>query len=342
MKKSIFLICIILLTSCSSLYRFTIEVQEPAPLTLPPDILQVLIVNNSTPQPSETAINRIFRGKEIDGMTLNLDSVAGVVTVSLASELRESRFFDRVMVSPASLRNDNNWMSNEALTETFKTEAFETHGFDGIISIDRVLIRLNQEVRNDFYTHLRISGTTACSIYLHDRKSPLTAFSISDSLSISLPTMGDTADIFKYLPEALIHDLAGSSGRKLSQYIIPSWNETERCLYSAPKARLYEALRFAQKGNWIKAYSLWQNEYSHISQPETKARIAANLAVACEMQDQFAAALEWATAAQNHFEKAGKPDASPEIIRIQAYINQLQKRMRDNDLLDMQWGSPDD
>ncbi|MDR2683015.1 MAG: DUF6340 family protein [Dysgonamonadaceae bacterium] len=338
MKNSLVFICILLLTSCSGLYRFTIEVQEPAPITLPPDIARVVVVNNAAPQPGNQAISRIYQGTEITGKELNLDSLAAIATVSLAARLKESAFFDQVLVVPVSLRSDRDWMSGEPLPEAFKTETFETEGFDGIISIDRLMVRLDQEMRYNPYMSLAARSITTCSVYLYDRETPLTSFSVADSLTFSAPALGDTVEIFKNFPEYTLQDLAYTIGERLSQHIVPSWTEKARFLYAGSQSRMAEAFSFARNNRWSHAVSLWLDEYARVSPPEAKGKIAANLAVAYEMLDQFPVALQWTTTAQNHFREAGKPDAAPENIRINAHADDLQKRIRDNYLLDLQWG----
>jgi hypothetical protein len=338
MKHSLSILCILLLTSCSSVYRFAIEVQEPAPITLPSDVVDVLVVNNSAPQPGNLGINRMYKGTKITDKELELDSLAGIAATSLADQLKESDFFNRVGVIPASLRSDKNWMGGEALTETFRTETFKTHGFNGIVSIDRLMVLLEQDVRNDYYMSLTVNSVTTCTVYLSDRETPLTRFSVADSLSFFASVLGDTTEIFKNVPEYALNQLAYTIGERLSQRIIPSWTEKERFLYAGSRSRMVEALNFSRAGHWDRATNLWLNEYAHRSKPEAKGRIAANLAVACEIQDRFDDALQWATTAQNHFREAGLPDTSTEKTRIDAYLDDLQKRIRDNYLLDIQWG----
>ena len=343
MKNSILFFCVLLLMSCSGIYRFTIEVQEPAPVTLPPHVVNVLVVNNSAPQPGNAGVNRTFQGIPVEGMQLNLDSTANIATISLASHLQKSRFFDRVLTSPVSLRNDSNWMETEALPDSFKIEAFETHGFDGIISIDRFLVQFDQHVTNAFhYANFRIYGSAICGIHIYGRTSPPAKFMVSDSLLYDALIEGDRVEIFKKFPESFIEYFASTIGERLGQQIIPGWYEKERYLYAGSQSRMYEALRFAQKSNWIHAIRLWENEYERAVQPQAKGRLTFNLAVAYEMLYQCGTALHWATIAKNHFRETGQPPASAENARIDAYITDLQKRIRDNYLLDLQWGVSND
>jgi hypothetical protein len=341
MKTSLFFICIFLLSACSSVYQFTIEVQEPAEVTLPPHIVDISVVNNAAPQPGDKGITRIYKGNKVEYLPLNLDSVANIAAISLANQLQESAFFNRIWVSAATLRTDNNWMGSEPIPTSFKTELFETHGFSGLVSIDRLLFKLDQELRNSLYTHLQVSSIATCTVQIYDRETPLTTFSVSDSLTLTVPFMGDTLEALRYIPQSVIEDMAYSIGEKLSRRIIPSWTEQERTLYAGSRARMAEALSFARNNNWNRAVSLWIDEYNRASRPEAKAKMASNLAVAYEMLDQFSTALQWATAAQTHLQEAAPSPSSPPTpaqTRIAAYINDLNKRIRDNYLLDLQLG----
>jgi hypothetical protein len=335
MRNVALLLALLLLSSCAGLYRFAIEVQEPAPITLPPHVVDLGIVNHAAPQPGDQGITRTYRGKRIEQPPLALDSVAALTTLSLAASLQESAFFHRLWVSPASLRTDNNWMSVEPLPVAVRTELFGTRRFNALLTLDRLLFKLDQEIRNNLYTHLSLSAIATCTLYLDDRETPLTTFSFSDSLSLSLPIAGDTLDLLKYLPESVIEDFAHTIGEQLSRRIIPTWTEQERRLYAGSNARMSEALSFARKGNWRRAATLWTHLYEHATSASAKAKVAANLAVACEMQDRFPDALQWAATAQAHFR-----ETSAAATPVDTYIDELQKRIRNNHLLDLQWGVP--
>jgi hypothetical protein len=326
------LLSLLLLTSCASLYHFTIEVQEPAPITLPPRITNIGVLNNTVPQPGDKGITQTYQGTKIDHHPLNLDSIANITALSLSAHLQESAFFNHVWVFPTSIRTDNNWMGSQPLPQPLKTELFQTQHLNAIITIDRLLFKLDQEIRNNLYMKLTLHTIATSTLYIDERDTPLTSFSLADSITLSLPVLGDTTDILKHIPEALIADLAYTTGQQLSRHIIPTWTEKERILYTDPSARMSEALRFARSNNWSRAATLWTNQYTRATQPKAKAKIAANLAVAYEMQDQFPAALQWATTAQSHFQTPTTP--------IDDYLRELQKRLRDNDLLDLQWGLP--
>ena len=337
MKNRIIFIYILLLTSCSGLQRLTIEVLEPAQVIFPADIANIVIVNNSAPQPGDGSINCVVNGRPVEGIEINSDSIASVTTSSLASHLKKTRFFDRVLVSPLSLRNDSNWMDMEALPESFKTEVFETLGFDGIISIDRLLFQFNHRVENGYFSNFYVNSTT-CSIHLYDRKDALSSFTVSDTLLYITFGNGDYEEMFRTLPESLIRHFIVNIGEQVSRKIVPGWCEKERYLYTGLQSRMNEAFRFTQKNDWVHAIVLWKNEYEQSPKPQLKGWLASNLAVAYEMSDRLEMALQWAVIAKNHFLENDQTATSPENTRINTYTNDLQKRIKDNYLIDLQWG----
>lgn len=335
MKNSLLLILLVFSTSCSSLYRFTIEIQEPAPVTLPVDITHLLVVNNSLPQPGDVGITRKFKGIEIQGMELLLDSAAWISTAALSSRLQESRFFDRVYCSLQPVRSHGNWMYAEPLPESLRRECFKNRDFDAIISIDRIFLELKEEVNENYFIDIQAEATATCSIYLYNRESPLTTFPVSDSLFYKTIGIEDTLAVFKELPEYLLEELVYNIGEKITHILIPSWTERQRFLFSGAQARMQEALSFARSGKWNRAETLWMNEYAAKSKPLDKGKLAYNIAVAHEMQDRLDSALQWASVAKEHL----KTDKSGTTVEIDNYIRDLQQRLQDNPLLDLQWGA---
>jgi hypothetical protein len=144
--------------------------------------------------------------------------------------------------------------------------------------------------------------------------------------------MEDTLASFKELPEYLLDDLAYHVGEKITGILIPSWKERQRFLFSGTQARMQEALSFARNGKWNRSETLWMNEYAVKSKPLDKGKLAYNIAVANEMQDRLDSALQWAIVAREHL-KAGSAGTTAEIDQ---YIQELQERLQDNRLLDLQ------
>jgi hypothetical protein len=323
--------------SCSSVYQFAIEVQEPAPLSLPPYITNVLIVNNSVPQPDSTGISLIIQEKPYEGGEVRLDSAAKRAVISFATHLRETRFFDQVASLSVSIRSDSNWMNTLTLPETLKSQAFDTLGFNGIISIDRFFLQFFQKMSDRYNNAINLRSSADCSIYVNGKQNPFTSFTVSDSLTF-IGIDGGARYILDKYSESLIEYYATIIGEKLSQQIVPGWSEKARYFYTGYQSRMREASRFTEKGDWIHAIVLWKEEYEQASKPQMKGKLASNLALAYEMSDLFDIALQWADIAKNHFNENDPANSSLENTRIDTYIKDLKKRIKDNYLLDLQWG----
>jgi hypothetical protein len=350
-----------------------IEVQEPAPVTFPADIANLLVVNNSVTQPPDMGINRTYKGLTIKGYELNLDSVAWIASASLTSHIRETQFFSDVSFYTEPVRGDNEWLAAAPLSKAFRKDIFEKWNFDGIISIDRILINLDEHVTTNeaeetffdrvlFGQEVAVESDTLkqlnltkyksieakaqakliCSVYLYERDNPLTTFTVSDSLylrDIFLENR-DVLVIFKELPEALIAELAYNIGEKLIYYLTPSWSLKERTIYTGYNSRMQEAFSFSRTGKWDKAEALWMDEYDKTSKLPDKGKRANNIAIANELQDKLETALRWAEIAKESFQESGLKATSDELVRINAYITDLQKRIQDDRLLNIQWGTP--
>ena len=336
----------ILLSSCVSTYQLTVEALSPAPITFPTDIRNLLIVNNSVQQPNNVGITRTFDGKAVTtDYELSFDSISWFAIESMAAYIESSLFFDDVSFYNKPVRTDENWLSLIPLSESFKKDVFEREGFDGIISIDKVLFNGEQDVKPNMQNYISyyIDNTTKaevfCSIYLYDQEEALKSFSITGNVSYKNSEYGDSLSLFKLLPESLIAELASKMGEKLAAYVTPSWIQKDRIIFTNQNARMQEAFRFFKNQRWAEAEMIWLDEYAKKTKPVDKAKLANNMAVLNEIQDKLEIALRWAITAQQFFNESGLTETSTEKMHIDSYVEDLTKRMEDNRQLDIQWGT---
>ena len=333
------LVFLVLFLSCrSSYYQLEIEVQEPALITFPIDIKELIIINNTVQHPKDVNIIRTYQEIAIEGdiYDLDIDSLSWTAAISLSSHVKNAAFFDEIFLYNERTREDDNWITTIPLAEEFRNDIFNTQGFDGIVSIDRFLFKLDQHVKpNSIVTNhidIKAEGQLTCSIYLYNRERPLTTFTISDSLSYKWTDYGDSVTIFKEIPENFLYDLAYNMGEKLAHSIVPSWFRETRIIYAGIEARMQEAYRYSKNGRWSVAESIWLNEYEKKSKESDKGKIANNIALANEMQDRLEEALSWAEKAKEHFQKSDLSKNS----HINTYVSDLQKRIRNNQILNLQ------
>jgi len=324
-------------SSCrSAYYQMEIEVREPAFITFPIDVKELIVVNNAVEQPNDAGITRTYKEAPMEIYSLQLDSISWTTAISFMSSIKEADFFDDVFLHNESVRTDNDWMTGLPLSEEFRHEIFNTQGFDGIVSIDRILFKLDEHVSQNSaltdYIDAKADILLSCSIYLNGRERPLTTFTLSDSVFFKRSVMSELIVIFKEIPEDLLYGLAYSIGEKLAYSIIPSWITAERTVYVGIEARMQEAYSYSKTGKWSVAESIWLNEYNKKSKESDKGKTANNIALANEMQDRLEEALLWAEKSREHFLNSNSSNDS----HINRYISDLQKRIHNSQILNLQ------
>ena len=313
-----------------------IEVREPAFISFPIDVKELIVVNNAVEQPNDAGITRTYKELPMETYSLQLDSISWTTAISFVSSIKEANFFDDVFLYNESVRTDDDWMTGLPLSEEFRDEMFNIQGFDGIVSIDRILFKLEEHVSQNSaltdFIDMKAEGQITCSIYLYAKEKPLTTFSISDSLFYKRTVSEDFEVTFKEKPENFLFNLAYNMGEKLAYNIIPSWVTKERVVYVGMEARMQEAYSYSKNNKWATAESIWLKEYNKKSKDSDKGKLANNIALANEMQDKLEEALFWAEKAKEHFLNSNSSKNS----YINNYIPELQKRIQNSQMLNFQ------
>jgi hypothetical protein len=188
------------------------------------------------------------------------------------------------------------------------------------------------------FVDLRADGILTCSMYSYGKDKPVASFSISDSLFTKSIVDGDSAIFFKEIPEYMLHELSIALGNKAAIRFTPTWKTEERMLFRGYNARMQEATGYAANRQWANAESLWTAELEKKKKPADKAKITFNLAVANEMQDKLDSAYIWVQKAKEHLKNTDQNKNSQEIELANKYISDLEQRIQNNRLLDLQWG----
>jgi hypothetical protein len=336
----------LLLTACSSVRTFTVEIQEPAAITSPVKTQNVVVLNNAAPQPSNQGVFRKYRQVDYSAHPVELDTMSWVAVYRIADILSESGFFENVEVYTQPIREDNNFLAQNNLSEDVITDFLTDLDYDMIVSIDRLALLIEESVqpvvrgseKGIKNVNMRVQGLLSCGAYIKNRPVPLTTFTIADSLVYGLYFEGDSIEVFKSFPESMAEALTGLLADETASKFMPSWIETERVLYTSGSARMKEANSYANTGNWNEATALWKSLLEKKNKAIDKARLSSNLAVAYEMKENFPEALQRAEQSQTYFKEAESSTSQEESEWIQSYISVLKKRIADNKILDRQWG----
>ena len=341
---NLFLITLLICTSCMSIYKYSVDIQEPALIALPVSSKNVLILNNTVAQPDDYGISRTINWQPVyDNFSISIDSVIWKAINRMAIVLDESNFFNEVAVYLKPVREDAAGLSKAELFAKIQSEFSDEEKFEVMLVIDRLLFSVMVDVMANWsyqtrLINLKVFGLITCSMYSFDNDKPFSTFTISDSLLIKSLVFYEPINVFKEIPELALNILSLAIAEKAAQRFIPSWKTSERFFFTNINPRMRRATDYVFKNNWSEAETLWTDELGKKKKPVDKARIAINLALANEMQDNIEQAYQWALNSKEYLKKAGKKKDGFENKLTDVYIRVLEQRIINNRLLDLQWG----
>lgn len=89
-----------------------------------------------------------------------------------------------------------------------------------------------------------------------------------------------------------ILNAADISGAKFADHVVPHWTETDRLYYCSGHLEIKKTEAMIKNGNWLEAAKIWK---ANISNPNKNiaAKSMFNLGLACEMEGNLDAAIDW-------------------------------------------------
>lgn len=346
------LFCFLLsLLSCASTMSMFIEVEKPATVTLPVTAQNVVIVNNTLPQPvgyGLSAPSEKNQGKDsthiqklnAENYLKRLNTASWRVATEAFKYLDDSKFFSDVSLYKKALREDDEWLSVIPVRKELREDFFENENYDLLISIDRILFKSNLE--SDKVELGRMEALLTFSAYLRDKDNPIVHQSIRDTVKAyysdiyfenGIPWISSVE-----LNSEMIFQSSANLGEKLGAFFAPNWESAERIYFIKNPVDAAQKTGYINKGKWAEAQFTWIDEFESAKKVADKAKAATNVALACEMNDEFTVAKEWAEKAKTFFQDASSKKYAKEINYLNEYIKVLQERERNNAKLNEQYG----
>jgi hypothetical protein len=125
------------------------------------------------------------------------------------------------------------------------------------------------------------------------------------------------------------------SGSQFAQFLVPSWTEVERVYYPPWKNELKATKKLTSEGDWKKAAEYWKR-YTNDKNKNTASKSMFNMAVACEIENQTDAAIDWAV---RSYHTSKESDTAHRNICLD-YINILKRRKKEIEYIDHQLNPP--
>lgn len=142
--------------------------------------------------------------------------------------------------------------------------------------------------------HQSVLSMAFWSLYYLKKQEYFQHFEWLDTVRWEKSRVYTSNDLKKLLPPREEAVLAGAeiSGANFTHFLTPHWLEVERIYYRSGHIDLKQTENLVKEGKWMEAAVIWKK---HIDNPNKKiaAKSMYNLALACEVEGELDAAMDW-------------------------------------------------
>lgn len=324
--------------SCTSTQLVHISVLQPAPITLPAYIKNVVVVNRTEVSKKMKAYHAVEKALSLESPNLDKEGVLAAMT-GLADELKKNNRFDEVVMPvntvlitdlpgafPAPLSWDTvaKYCNSNRADALFALELFDTRS------------------TIDYSVYKRTTKTPLGNIPLIEQQANMHTFvkagwriydlagkNILDEAAMQRTIVYHgrginpllAAEALKSRQEA-VKEVGASAGQAYAFNIVPRWIRVSRDYYVTGTNNFTTATRKARTGNWDGAAKLWQAETDN-AKAKIAGRACYNMAIISEINGDLPMAIKWAQQAYENYNNK---------LALQ-YVNILKNRMVNDEIL---------
>ena len=336
----LFFVLLAIPTFAQEQWYFFVDERHPAERPLLKNKQRILVVNNALPQPHEFGHTTVIDGENRAGVQVDLSRAILSTLFSATQTLEASGEFDVVELMDISQNHTTNYYARHLLNHSNAEKLCTDYQADALLILNQlVLYDVLESFPTDegaYYAYLQAYAQSHWSIH-YAGQSRDRSFTQSDTLLWESDLHYQRTRSLTDLPdrqEALLY-LAKELGSRVANSFVPSWQTTRRYIYDlyALQAGL-SAFRYQQ---WEKAIGYWQlamgDRKLAMGDKKTAACATANIAIAYEMQGDYASACDYAQHAIRLFGAWKTAYGRQQQANIRYYLEQLQERQaRERDL----------
>lgn len=128
-----------------------------------------------------------------------------------------------------------------------------------------------------------------------------------------------------------ILNAADVAGGRFAEFLIPHWIPVQRMYYYSGQLDIKETDKLIKEGNWIKAAKIWK-KYVNNPNKAIAAKCLFNMGLACEMQGDIDAAIDWVVRSFHIFGQKNEAN----YFNCMDYIRILAQRKQDIKKIELQ------
>ncbi|HZK68906.1 MAG TPA: DUF6340 family protein [Paludibacter sp.] len=323
----------VFLSSCTKLLYTSLDVLRPAKVAFNSDVNNVLIINNTVPQPADIGHSTQFAFEEQKKEKFNTDSLSIFCLGALKEDIESKNFFASVQLSPNSINTSTDFGSANYISDEAVQALCNSTQSDAIISLDKIKVKdeiteVFDALTNSYVSTLELNFESYWSLH-YPNKDEFYAMQFKDTVYWEAESNYRKKGI-KVLPkrEDALVDGALYVGQKTVNRLVPYWEKVDRYFFNPNKKYFKQAVDSVYVKNWNSAISNWQIVMNQSTSNWTKAQAANNIAIAYEITGNIDKALEYASQAFYNLQELSFADYNS-FVRISEYISELTQRRKD-------------
>jgi hypothetical protein len=340
MKKYLLIASIVLLgVACKTTY-VTVQVLQPAQITIPSKIKNLVFINRSLPDKKDKFRN-ILEGA-VTGEDVFADRRGSEECVKgVTGKLQGSPRFQASLPENINLRGTGTRAFPPALDWNIVEDICKNNQADALVVLETFDSNNNRQISErqaerkennkvikyvEFVATLNVQIEAGWRVYFPTEKRIIDQHVFTDGRNWS-----NTSDAKKRaeagLPsqESAVADAGFYSGQQYAFRISPMWTNVSRYYFKKGNTDFTIADRKGKSSDWKGAAEIWR-KYVNDSNSKIAGNACYNMALACEIEDDLQSALDWANKSYvNYNNKKGR-----------SYANILQQRIYDQSKLDEQ------
>ncbi len=341
MKKYFILPFIVLAATSCATQELYLNVTQPAPVTIAPEIKTIGIIDRSNPTDQTKTIDMIeqlltLEGDELDSIG-TLEAIRGVT-----QELKENDRFNEVKLltdikfkasSVGSLPSPLTWEQVEGICLANGTDALfalEMYDTDTHVNYSTEKTQIETPLGNipalEHIASMEILVKTGWRIYSPADKAILDEYIVAETVNFTGRGINPVVAVSALMNrEAAVKEVSNKAGHIYALRLIPYRLRATRDYFVRGTDNFKIAKRRAQLGKWDEAAELWEKETSN---PDRKVagRAHYNMAIINEINGDLETAKTWAQ----------KAYADYKIKLALDYVRILENRLYNNEVLDYQ------
>lgn len=327
--------------SCTSTNQMWLSVKEPAPVSLPPNIKSVAVVNRSAASDASRTLDAIHKALSLE--TNDMQTAGAEASLQgLSDELLKNERFTEVKqmknlklysfgagVFPSALLWDSvqkicNESNTDALfsLELFDTESKLAYGANPA----NLAIGLTTIATAEHHVAMSTNLKTGWRIYDPSSRTILDEYILGSNIVLEgsgiNPAVAASGLIGR---KEAIKDAGNKAGAAYASRILPYWIRVSRDYFVGGDDHFKTAMRKAQAGNWDGAAQIWQEETGN-KNGKLAGRACYNMAIISEINGNLDGAIQWAQKSYEDYK----------ISLALRYLNILRYRKQKIDLLKSQ------